>query len=623
METQGLIDRGSKLGLKALFKSVKPPSLDVSSQIPLYQWKDYYSNLFQSHAAPLFSPLPMVSTESAANLLNSFSSDEILKALEEQHSNAPGLNSVSPVDLKKLSAVLVPFLLKVYNAVLTENICFPSEWLSSVFFFLHKKGSTKDPSNFRSLAIENPLAKIFTWLINRRLCTYAEESGILPDYQFGFRSSRSAQSAVYLLQECVRQSFAKARNVFTSFVDFRKAFDLVDRQILFTKLQQIGIPISFCRIIFNLLSDLKFKVRSNDCLSESFQSFNGVPQGDPLSPILFSLLIQDLPERLSHIGVPCGGDVIKCILYADDLVILTNSPSELQKALDSLFSYCQLNNLEVNSNKTKCLLFSRGAARHVNFTFNGQELENCSEFKYLGVVLTPRLSSSKHVDQLLSKCNSTIAQLFFRLPIQNLPLPVALSIFRTYVLPIIEYGLPCWLPKLSASSSTRLDTIFTKFLKRFLGVPYSTHNSLVYFVTNTLPLSEHLKIVHLNRFSKLNFPTCLSGLKLIPPEPHSSSPSREFILSNIPSHFWLSPVISDIPTLLIPKRALLYDAFDLFHFLLCNRKGFHTASSVDHNCLCKLCGMTALHFHHRICPLLQNLSLCAVMKLLSIESDPS
>ena len=120
----------------------------------------------------------------------------------------------------------------------------------------------------------------------------------------------------------------------------------------------MGIPSSFCRLIFQLLADLRMRVRSNGALSPSFDTFNGVPQGDPLSPLLFSLYTADIPNVMSHRGVEIdNGTEIKYLLYADDLVIISNEADELQLAIDRLDTYADRWNLTVNTAKTKCITF--------------------------------------------------------------------------------------------------------------------------------------------------------------------------------------------------------------------------------------------------------------------------
>ena len=117
------------------------------------------------------------------------------------------------------------------------------------------------------------------------------------------------------------------------------------------------------------------------------------------------------------------------------------------------------------------MVFYNGRITMPSFTCNGAPLEVVNRFTYLGLIFTTRLSSSAQVDSIISKTNARIGYLFHSLPIKNLPLHLALHLFDVYVLPIITYGLPVWLPSLTLSSSLKLDRIFTKFLKRFLGLP--------------------------------------------------------------------------------------------------------------------------------------------------------
>ena len=307
-------------------------------------------------------------------------------------------------------------------------------------------------------------------------------------------------------------------------------------------------------------------------------------------------------------GVALGDRHINHIMFADDLVLLSSSPDELQKDLNSLAIYCDRNNLTVNTEKTQCLPFYRGRYDFIpNFFYKHNQLENVKEFKYLGITFTTQLSSSKHIDRIISKCNSRIGQLFYRLKIDHSNLDTALRIFQVYILPIIEYGMPVWMPKLCNSSRRQLNSLFSQFLKRFLCLPYCADNSLIHFTTGTFPLLNHLEHVHAKRFLSLRFPPTLSNLQ-IPAPPEINLPSS-FNYEEIPTYFWLSEPLVGLPLNPDKKRALLYDRLDLVHHCLCKNKSFHSPSSVGGpTCLCIFCGKRADHDHHRECSYLVHLT---------------
>ena len=625
-ESEKLIRDGREKGISAFYKHAKPSNKNLSTQIPLEEWKLFYTTLYQTHPTPTCLPSAFPPSEQASELLKPFTLAELDFALSKQRSSAPSLEHISPVDCRELNPQLAPILLKIFNAILSGDVQFPSEWLSSVFFFLHKKGSTTSPSNYRSLAIENPLLKIFMWLLNRRLTDFLESSNLLPMYQFGFRKKRSAPSAVYLLQQSILGAFlqqsSREKKVFSCFVDFKKAFDLVNREILFDKMLKVGIPSQLSMIIMEILSNLSMHVRSNASVSPSFLSFNGVPQGDPLSPLLFSLFISDLPSVLKSRGVPLKGRFINHLMYADDLVLLATSPTELQRDINALAAFCDTNQLVVNVEKTKCLPFYRGRFDAIpTFMYKNVPLENVKEFNYLGITLTTQLSVSKHIQKIVSKCNSRIAQLFYKLKLQHTTLPNALQIFNTFILPIIDYGLPVWLPRLCQSSKLKVNAIFTKFLKRFFCVPYTTENSLVHYISNTSPLIEHLSHVHLKRFLSLSFPPIFEGVQFTPPDESPAPMSPPF--QSLPDYFRnnLRPM-ERIPLDPDAKRALLYDRLDLFHFRICLNQKFHSSSTVgEDDCKCKFCNKPAPHFHHRECSSLMHLSPKSL--LLKVNSSAS
>ena len=605
-----LLKETEEQGIRALYKQTRTRPDNLSSHVPLHTWVQHFVSLYQAHKQPQFFEIPVVPSQRGLDLLCEFSAQEVEIAIAHQTSSAKGVNNISPKEIKPIAKELSPWLVEIFNYCLKNSSSLPQCWMSIIFFFTHKKGTFNDPSNYRSLAIEDPVLKIFMTCLYNRLAPFSESTGLLPPFQFGFRKHHSTIGAAALLKKCAETTLKAKQKLFTCFVDFKKAFDLVDRTLLCEKLQLMGIPTEFVSLIFNLLMNQKYVIRSNQSLSEVIQPLNGVPQGDPLSPLLFSLFLGDLPEKFSQEGIQIGTTEVKYILYADDLVMLTTKENHLQHAINVLSRYCDNNRITVSIEKTKCMTFYKGTHSTRSFKYKNCVLENCNTFTYLGIVFTTRLSSSKHVNSIVAKANSKIGYLFSTIPLKSIPLSVALNIFDVYVLPIFTYGLPIWLPKLTESAKSKLNSLYTKFIKRYLGLPYLTNNAIVHFISNTVPLSQHLNQFAHKTFFKLRLPEVLSGTKLEPPNELETLYNA---IHKIPTDFWLSPPIEGpLPVLPEPRRALLYDVIDLHHHNLCKDRRFHL--DIKDACICQLCGNALTKYHYRECPELCFLSPCARLK---------
>ena len=243
------------------------------------------------------------------------------------------------------------------------------------------------------------------------------------------------------------------------------------------------------------------------------------------------------------------------------------------------------------------------------FFYRGEPLESVNSFDYLGITLTTRLSSSKHVDKIVAKCNSRVSLLFSRLPFREAPFPVALDVFNIFILPIICYGLPLWLPKISKEAGKKLNALFTKFMKRWLGIPYCSNNAAVYSICKTPSLVEILNCRAPKMFHSLSFPSSFSGTKLTPP---SRVLEELCVAPALPGHFSSLPCLQDLPVNSFSRRALLYDKLDLFHSHLCVNPEFHVET--DDSCVCKLCHCPISHFHHQECVALSSLTPCSFYK---------
>jgi len=177
------------------------------------------------------------------------------------------------------------------------------EWLESKIFFIHKDGDKNDPSNYRTIAIQNAFLKVFSSIMTTRIYNYAEENDLFPTYQFGFRKNKSTTGAATLLYELANEKIKNKQKLYCCFVDFSKAFDTVDRSKLFVKLQNLGIPYKICKTVFTIFQNCKYYIKSDDELSKPYYTEKGVPQGSSVSACLFNLFVSNLPQYLySYVG---------------------------------------------------------------------------------------------------------------------------------------------------------------------------------------------------------------------------------------------------------------------------------------------------------------------------------
>ena len=176
-------------------------------------------------------------------------------------------------------------------------------------------------------------------------------------------------------------------------MDFTKAFDYVERDILWYKLIKIGFRGHMLNIIKSMYNTVKSKVKNNDTLSEAFSCNIGVHRGECLSPFLFAMYVNYLEQELGNNcvnGIDIGMVKLLLLLYADDIVLFDKTPDELQKSLDILGAYCDRWKLTVNITKTKVVIFRKGGRLPINlqFTYKGSNIEFVNKFCYLGIVFT-------------------------------------------------------------------------------------------------------------------------------------------------------------------------------------------------------------------------------------------
>ena len=203
--------------------------------------------------------------------------------------------------LKNLNAKIL--LHKYFNLCFSSGLN-PSEWdYSSIKPIPKPDKDSRDPLQNRCITILCCVAKVYSSILNRRLKMYLESNDILVNEQNGFRASRSCIDHIFVLITLIRNRKELGKETFLAFIDYKKAFDSVERNCLLYKLAKIGINGKMYRAIAALYSNPRSCVVLNSHETDYFECPIGVKQGDCLSPTLFAIFINDLASEIKNLNI--------------------------------------------------------------------------------------------------------------------------------------------------------------------------------------------------------------------------------------------------------------------------------------------------------------------------------
>ena len=246
-------------------------------------------------------------------------------------------------ELLKYGGIEMAYLLeKLYSVIWYEEYV-PRQRREGLIVNLFKKGDREDPSNYRGITLLSVVGKVFCKILNNRLVQILDKERILHEGQAGFRVNRSCIDNVYTLNELVQGCLREDKQTYAFFLDIRKAYDTVQHDGLWYKLWDMGVKGKMWWIIKDMYKESRSVVFLEGQKSSSFKVEQGVAQGCSLSPILFSVFINDLLKEVENakLGIELNnGKTISGMLFADDFVGVSESRDNLQKLIDVVYRYC-------------------------------------------------------------------------------------------------------------------------------------------------------------------------------------------------------------------------------------------------------------------------------------------
>jgi hypothetical protein len=409
--------------------------------------------------------------------------DELCKTIRNtKNRKTPGPDGILNEQIKNLNHFWLNKLLVLYNNIIeTQQI--PRGFASSNITMIYKKGNREDPENYRSISLLNNIFKLLTQIIAARIYEWCESVGILNEGQMGFRKGRGCLDGIFSLASIAALKVdSNWKKMYAIFVDFKKAFSSVSQSKLWDKLFRIGVSGRLIKTLQALYQETRTRIKSRGEYTKEVKATVGVLEGDPMSALAFIMYISDMEiefrnAKLRGIDVDHKTDIIM-LMYADDLVILADSKVDLTRKIQALYNYCEKNELTVNVQKTKVMIFKKSGKNRISdvFSYDEEKLEVVHKYNYLGIPFSSSALfhlASKQAVQKGNLASSSVLNTLARAKVENWD--VRLKLFHTIAKNTILYAAESW----GLRYTEDIERGQLGFFKRLLKLPRSTPGYIV------------------------------------------------------------------------------------------------------------------------------------------------
>ena len=366
----------------------------------------------------------------------------VTDAIKEIPTHAsPGPDKLPAIVLKECADQLSKGILIIWRKSLDTGEI-PEILKLQTIIPLFKKGNKALPENYRPVSLTSHLIKLFERILRRKMIHHIEANNLLSNNQHAFRRGRSCLSQLLQHIEYVLEILEKKCNIDVIYLDFSKAFDKVDHKILMKKVKQFGIEGKIYTWLENFLTNRYQQVIVDGILSSKERVISGVPQGTVLGPLLFLIYINDLEPELKN-------SILR--IFADDSKIVKPirnqvDHDELQDDLLTAMKWADSNNMELNRKKFQLMQYGKDQDLKISYNTGLDILESEMDIKDLGVYLSADLTTEKQITEAVKTGRKFLGWILRSFKTRSPE--VILFLYKSYVLPRLEYASLLWSPHL-------------------------------------------------------------------------------------------------------------------------------------------------------------------------------
>lgn len=360
------------------------------------------------------------------------------KLIAQSQYKSSGMANLSTGFLKTVLMYFTKELQHLYNIIIETGI-YPDKWKTGTVTPIPKVKNPITCNELRPITILPMPGRILEQILHTQMKVFLESSNYLVEQQNGFRPNKSTTRALATLLDEILTGMDNGQITLTVFIDFRKAFDTVDHQILLEKLSAAGIGNEACILLKSYLSNRKQITNLNNIKSTARDITMGVPQGSTLGPLLFIIYINDIIHVSNEVSYTLFADDIALTTCHKDNKIIENV---MNMALKKINTWCAENKLTINTKKTEYVRFGttrmRAKLDQIKIIIGKEQLVEVESYNYLGTTLDAALNIKPQISKLNQHMASKL--ITFRRLTKYTSEKTAVLIYKTMLLPIMDYN---------------------------------------------------------------------------------------------------------------------------------------------------------------------------------------
>lgn len=418
--------------------------------------------------------------EFSFNRVTSLDVHQIIMSIK---SNAIGEDGIQIRFIKMICPFMINHLTHILNSCLMSSV-FPHNWKLAKVVPVAKKPKANSANDFRPISILPCLSKVLEKVLALQIRSHLDQHSLLYPLQSGFREGHSCASAMVNIMDDVRIHFDKGHLTFLCLLDFSKAFDTVNHELLCLKLRRFfNFSPMASSLLFSFLSNRQQRVVVADKCSGFKSVKQGVPQGSILGPILFCMFINDLPSVCKYVSTH---------LYADDVQLCLSGPlcniselgSKFNDDLSAIHRWSASNGLVLNPTKSQIIPICRRSLDSnllPGIYLSSSKLTYVDSVTSLGYKINRSLSCCDHISFVIGRIYGCLRKLWVTASFT--PVETRRRLVLTMIVPILSYAEVVY-SNLDSLSQHKLQVCFNNSVRYIYGL--KRYSRISHLSTNLL-----------------------------------------------------------------------------------------------------------------------------------------